>query len=40
VLTVGIAFSVQEIARVPAEPHDRPLDHLVTETGPVPLRQS
>lgn len=40
VLTVGIAFSVQEIGRVPAEPHDRPLDHLVTETGPVPLRQS
>ena len=40
VLTVGIAFSVQEIERVPAEPHDRPLDHLVTETGPVPLRQS
>lgn len=40
VLTVGIAFSVQEIAEVPAEPHDRPLDHLVTEEGPVPLRQS
>ncbi|MEE7458451.1 5-formyltetrahydrofolate cyclo-ligase [Methylorubrum populi] len=40
VLTVGIAFSVQEIERVPAEPHDRPLDHLVTEAGPVPLRQS
>ena len=39
VLTVGIAFSVQEIARVPAEPHDRPLDHMVTEEGPVPLRQ-
>ncbi|MBD8906453.1 5-formyltetrahydrofolate cyclo-ligase [Methylorubrum zatmanii] len=39
VLTIGIAFSVQEIDRVPAEPHDRPLDHLVTETGPVPLRQ-
>lgn len=37
VLTVGIAFSVQEIARVPAEPHDRPLDHIVTEAGPVPL---
>ncbi|WP_232630109.1 5-formyltetrahydrofolate cyclo-ligase [Methylobacterium sp. Leaf118] len=39
VLTVGIAFSVQEVAAVPAEPHDRPLDHLVTEQGPVPLRQ-
>ena len=37
VLTIGIAFAVQEIARVPAEPHDRPLDHLVTEAGFVPL---
>lgn len=37
VLTIGIAFSVQEIDRVPAEPHDRPLDHLVTEAGFVPL---
>ncbi|TXM96918.1 5-formyltetrahydrofolate cyclo-ligase, partial [Methylobacterium sp. WL122] len=37
VLTVGIAFAVQEIDRVPAEPHDRPLDHLVTEAGFVPL---
>ena len=37
VLTVGIAFACQEVERVPAEPHDRPLDHLVTETGPVPL---
>jgi len=36
-LTIGIAFSVQEAAHVPAEAHDRPLDHLVTETGPVPL---
>jgi 5-formyltetrahydrofolate cyclo-ligase len=39
VLTIGIAFSVQEIAQVPAEPHDQPLDHLVTEAGPVPLSQ-
>ena len=37
VLTIGVAFSVQEIDEVPAEAHDRPLDHLVTETGPVPL---
>ncbi|GJE54698.1 MULTISPECIES: 5-formyltetrahydrofolate cyclo-ligase [Methylobacterium] len=40
VLTIGIAFSVQEVAHVPAEPHDRPLDHLVTETGLVPLSRS
>ncbi|AWN39796.1 5-formyltetrahydrofolate cyclo-ligase [Methylobacterium durans] len=37
VLTIGIAYAVQEIDTVPAEPHDRPLDHLVTEAGPVPL---
>ncbi|WP_375464138.1 5-formyltetrahydrofolate cyclo-ligase [uncultured Methylobacterium sp.] len=37
VLTIGIAFSAQEIARVPSEPHDRPLDHVVTEAGPVSL---
>lgn len=40
VLTVGIAFSVQEVETVPAEPHDRPLDHIVTEGGPVPLRRT
>lgn len=37
VLTIGIAFSVQEADRVPSEPHDQPLDHLITEAGPVPL---
>lgn len=37
VLTVGIAFACQEVEHVPAEPHDRPLDHVVTEDGPVPL---
>ena len=33
VLAVGVAFSVQEVARVPAEPHDEPLDAVVTEHG-------
>lgn len=37
VLTIGIAFACQQVDRVPAEPHDRPLDHVVTEDGPVPL---
>ena len=37
VLTIGIAFSVQEVDEIPMEPHDRPLDHLVTEAGAVPL---
>jgi 5-formyltetrahydrofolate cyclo-ligase len=31
VLTVGVAFSVQEVARVPLEPHDRLIDLIVTE---------
>ena len=28
---VGIAFSVQEVERIPVEPHDVALDHIVTE---------
>ena len=28
---VGIAFSAQEVASVPAEPHDVPMDYIVTE---------
>jgi 5-formyltetrahydrofolate cyclo-ligase len=31
VLTVGVAFSQQEVAEVPLEPHDRLLDVIVTE---------
>ncbi len=30
-LTVGIAFGFQQVETVPAEPHDRPLDLIVTE---------
>ena len=33
VLTVGIGFAAQEVARVPAEPHDRPLRFVITEAG-------
>ena len=33
---VGFAFSGQELPEVPREPHDRPLDMIVTELG---LRQ-
>ncbi|MDP4005904.1 5-formyltetrahydrofolate cyclo-ligase [Methylobacterium sp. NEAU K] len=32
-ITVGIGFAAQEVARVPAEPHDRPLQCVVTEAG-------
>jgi len=31
--TVGIGFAAQEVAHVPAEPHDRPLHCVITEAG-------
>lgn len=34
-LTLGIAFSFQQVDAVPAEPHDRPLDAVITELGVV-----
>lgn len=37
VLTVGIAFAAQEVDRVPADLHDRPLQFVVTEAGVVGL---
>jgi 5-formyltetrahydrofolate cyclo-ligase len=30
-LTIGIAFAFQEVDAVPVEPHDKPLDFVVTE---------
>lgn len=33
VLLVGYAFSIQEVDLLPAEPHDKPLDMVVTEAG-------
>ncbi len=33
VLAVGVAFAAQEVAAVPAEPHDEPLDAVLTERG-------
>ncbi|MCJ2052253.1 5-formyltetrahydrofolate cyclo-ligase [Methylobacterium sp. J-070] len=33
VLTVGVGFAAQEVDRVPAEPHDRPLRFVITEAG-------
>ena len=40
-ITIGLAFSVQEVDAVPTEPHDRPLDLIVTETGILrPTRQA
>jgi 5-formyltetrahydrofolate cyclo-ligase len=31
VLAIGLGFATQEIARTPVEPHDEPLDAIVTE---------
>ncbi|MCP5432173.1 MAG: 5-formyltetrahydrofolate cyclo-ligase [Alphaproteobacteria bacterium] len=33
VLALGCAFSGQEVARLPREAHDRPLDGMLTESG-------
>jgi 5-formyltetrahydrofolate cyclo-ligase len=38
-LTIGVAFSFQEVVEVPAEPHDQPLDAVVTERGVIDLRR-
>jgi 5-formyltetrahydrofolate cyclo-ligase len=32
---IGLAFAAQEVAAIPQEPHDQPLDLVLTETGPV-----
>ena len=32
ILTIGLAYAVQEIEQVPVEPHDRLLDMVVTES--------
>jgi 5-formyltetrahydrofolate cyclo-ligase len=34
-LKIGLAFATQEVDRVPAEPHDRRLDLILTEAGPI-----
>lgn len=37
---IGIAFSVQEVALIPAEPHDARLDWIVTENGSVKFEKN
>jgi len=32
-LCIGLAFAIQEVDRVPAEAHDKPLDGILTEQG-------
>ena len=36
-LALGFAFAAQEVAEVPIEPTDQPLDAILTETGLIPL---
>lgn len=31
---IGLAFALQHVTAIPAEPHDRPLDLILTEDGP------
>ena len=39
-LTVGLAFSVQEVEALPVEPHDAPLDIVVTERETIRPRRA
>ena len=34
---IGIAFDVQKVDEIPAEPHDMPLDAILTESGLTPF---
>lgn len=38
VFVLGLAYAGQEVARVPAEPHDERLDAILTETGYIEVR--
>ena len=35
---VGLAYAAQEVERLPAEPHDHPLDAILTENAYIPVR--
>ncbi|TJZ93056.1 5-formyltetrahydrofolate cyclo-ligase [Paracoccus gahaiensis] len=35
VKAIGLAFAVQELPAIPAEPFDQPLDLIVTDRGPI-----
>jgi 5-formyltetrahydrofolate cyclo-ligase len=38
-LTIGLAFAVQDVAAIPYEPHDRPLDWILTERETIQARR-
>jgi 5-formyltetrahydrofolate cyclo-ligase len=40
ITAIGIAFAVQQIKAVPAQPHDVALDYVLTETGIFDFRSS
>lgn len=40
VIAVGVAFSAQEVAEVPIEEHDQPMDAIVTETEIIRIARS
>ena len=40
VLTVGLGFQGQEVASIPQEPHDIPLDFILTEKGLFPKKSA
>jgi 5-formyltetrahydrofolate cyclo-ligase len=39
VFVLGLAYAGQEVARVPAEPHDERFDAVLTETGWIDIRR-
>jgi 5-formyltetrahydrofolate cyclo-ligase len=40
IVAIGLAFAVQEVEHVPAEPHDVPLDHVLTEKETISFRSA
>jgi len=39
VFVLGLAYAGQQVARIPAEPHDQRLDAILTETGYIEVRK-
>lgn len=37
---IGLAYAAQEVERLPAEPHDHPLDAILTERAYIPVSSS
>jgi 5-formyltetrahydrofolate cyclo-ligase len=40
ILAVGVAFNVQEVDAIPEDPHDEPLDFVMTETDFIACRNN